>query len=635
MVNLKNAFVHKLFRFTILILFAQTISANPVKEETARKIATQFISSFTLLRSEADINLVYTGKKHPQSVLKGDQSASLYYIYNVGEENGFVIVSGEDKAFPILGYAETGSFQTQQMPANLISWLDFYEEELYLASGREEEAATEIKTQWASLLANDPSPGISGMVLPTANWDQDSPYNDLCPKDAQGKTSVVGCVATAMGIAMKYYNWPEKGTGSNSYTTRTDNLEIAASFDVAYDWNNMLTSYTKTLTTPNWNTTQGEAVATLLYHCGVAVNMDYQSSASGAYTPDVLNALENNFGYDKSMSLKSRDLYSADEWSSLIREELDNKRPVIYGGATKDNSGHLFIVDGYSNSGDYFHINWGWSGYSNGYYLLSSLQPSWQGIGGSKEGEGYSYFQDALIGMKKAERGSKINNELYFLPMDFKEYMKDKPKGLFGLYTDVDKIVKNEPFNLYYSYIYDYGSRDFFGELAIVLEDKNNNLKEIIGILSAEEEGLPAGYVYYEEKGLPITIECEVEEGDMLRMYYHPTGYDWRPLRGEPGTITQLPVYADNPTGITQPSREKDIHTEVNNGEFIINFPQDITLQDINIYTIQGQKVMQKSFNSNLSPIITDLSGLENSLYIISIRTSEGLISRKVKLSNP
>lgn len=631
MIHYKISISRRGLSFLFFLLFAQSALAGPVNEQAAGKVALRFVSSFSSLRAESELRLVYTGGQHPQSPLRDDNS-SLYYIYNVGTGGGFVIVSGDDKAYPVLGYADQGSFRTEQMPGNLSRWLDFYRQELLFAIERGEEAGTEISRQWAGLLSGEKQDIAAAVRLSTANWDQGGPYNALCPTDTNGKETVSGCVATAMGIAMKYHNWPEKGQGSHSYKTRTDSIAVSASFDVAYDWNNMLDTYVKNGEAQHWNTRQATAVATLLFHCGVAVEMDYKSSSSGAYSPNVVSALEKYFNYDKGMSLIYRELYTADEWAARIINELDNRRPVVYGGSTQDNAGHLFIVDGYATTGDYFHVNWGWSGIANGYYRLSSLEPSMQGIGGSTAGAGYSYIQEALTGMRVPQEGSCTNNELYFMDPSALDI---RPRH-FGLYTNVRRIVKDEPFKLYFTYIYDYGIRDFTGELALFLEDKHRNIKDTLYLFSTEkslEEGyLPSGYVFYDNEGEPMLIESDVEEGDVIRMYYRPKGYEWRPLRGEPGAVTELPVYNEPVTSTSKAVKEEKIRTEITDGRFYIYFSQDAEVKQVKVYTLQGQEVAGQSYNTTVSPVVIDLNNMGHKTLIVTAHTSEGIISRKTAL---
>lgn len=609
-----------------LLLLAQSVFAGPVDEQAARKVAQRFVSTVTPLRASGDdLTLVLSGEAHPATPLRSAQQAALYYIYTLGEGNGFVIVSGEDTTYPILGYATEGTFRTDQMPDNLTHWLAFYEKEMTFAIASGQPATEEIKNQW-----NDPGERADliqpAVLLPTANWNQSAPYNTQCPVDGLGKTSVTGCVATAMGIVMKHYNWPDKGTGIHTYRTGRDSIQVTASFNTSYDWDNMLDSYVRTEGVPNWNIAQSAAVAKLLFHCGVSVNMNYSSISSGAYTYSVIEALVNHFKYDKSISLLPRGLYSDEEWMAIIRAELDQDYPLMYSGATEKMAGHFFVIDGYATTEDYFHVNWGWGGYANGYYRLSSMEPTYQGIGGSTLGEGYSHLQDAIVGMRKAQSNSYINNELYFLIPE-----NDSAEGKYGLYLkDTEYILRNEPFLFCYTYFADYGWRDFHGEIGIFHEDKNQLVKDTLDITLTDEKGLLGGWSYYDNEGMELTVKAEVEEGDRIRMYYRPEGHDWRPMRGEPGTITHLAVYNESPTHTTGVTKEETIRTTMEAGQLSVHFAPGTDILQVKAYTLQGQEVLARSYQTAVTPVVVDLSDFANRVLVVTIHTSEGVISQKV-----
>lgn len=187
---------------------------------------------------------------------------------------------------------------------------------------------------------------------------------------------MTGCVATAMAQVINYHKYPEKGIGSNSYTTTTSGLSVSFNFGATtFDWDNMADIYSLSSTAE-----QKTAVATLMKACGVSVNMDYGTGASGAMSAFVPAALVNYFGYDKATAYRERIWFSGQEWEDLVYNELATVGPVYYGGTTARNEGHAFVCDGYRADG-FFHINWGWGGQSNGYFRLSALDPSSHGIG--------------------------------------------------------------------------------------------------------------------------------------------------------------------------------------------------------------------------------------------------------------
>ncbi len=329
-------------------------------------------------------NLVYTAKT--------DDNADLY-IFNASAGDGYMIVSADDCAAPLLGYTDKGDFDPRNMPDNLKAWIEGYQRQIAWASARGiryEAGSSSSRAEVAPLLKT--------------KWDQGAPYNNKCPLVGSTRT-YTGCVATAMAQVMKYHEWPTRGTGSHSYTWTTENGEkktLSASFNTAYDWANMLDEYTSTSTTA-----QNDAVAKLMYNCGVSVDMGYGTGASGALSSKIPGALSTYFGYDKGMAYLQRDCYGINQWEEIIYNELAAKRPVLYDGISnlgQDNQvGHEFVCDGYRDG--YYHINWGWSGMSDGYFKLTALDPGSQGTGGGASG--FNYGQGAIVGIKKAEEGSK------------------------------------------------------------------------------------------------------------------------------------------------------------------------------------------------------------------------------------
>jgi len=343
-----------------------------------------------------------------------------YYVYERAE-GGWVMVAANDAAHPILAYSKTGQFNLENQPRNVQRWLEGYEKQIQYAEQNNVVATEEVAKEWKKLRKAHPLTAEGNVVvapLIKTTWGQDAPYNNLCPLQGSTRT-ITGCVATAMAQVMNYWKWPETGSGSYSYTSQTNNLSCSATFEgTTYNWANMVdhyttyTSGTSTISVPSTTSAQKTAVATLMLHCGVAVEMDYGTGVSGAQTvyPNAnnenlkcaANALWNNFGYKKS-AVKCYYRpggydYSAvddDTWLSLLKTELDAKRPVMYAGADSE-GGHSFICDGYDDL-DYFHFNWGWDGYCDGYYKVNDLVP---GTGGAGAGNGsYNDDQDIIIGI--------------------------------------------------------------------------------------------------------------------------------------------------------------------------------------------------------------------------------------------
>ena len=310
------------------------------------------------------------------------------YIFESGND-GYLIVSADDSAVPLLGYSDTQKFDADNVPPQLQYWLDFYAEEI---------AYTNKKgTKMVRSLENRPSRAPIEPMIKT-KWDQEEPYNLDCP-EMNGQRSYTGCVATAMAQAMYYHQWPPKGTGQHSYNWNGKTLSQNFASQT-YDWTNMSLTYDA-----NSSEKSKSAVAQLMYSCGVAVDMNYSPYGSGAGSLKIAPALYNYFGYDKSMFSAIRNYYTPMEWENLIYDQLAKKQVVIYGG-NGNYGGHEFLCDGYSSDG-YFHFNWGWGGLSDGYFLLSALNPYDKGAGGGAPGEGFNIMQEVVLNMKPAEANSK------------------------------------------------------------------------------------------------------------------------------------------------------------------------------------------------------------------------------------
>jgi len=327
-----------------------------------------------------------------------------FYIFNNTNGPGFVMVAGDDCAIPILGYSGANNAIVGELPDNIISWLGYYDGTINAAMLNGEVATPEIAELWNTIRAgNLPEPlsitAVSPLIATT--WNQSAPYNNLCPGTGSNK-AYVGCVATAMAQLMKYYNWPTTGTGSNSYVSNDGTYNygtLSANFGATtYDWNNMLNSYPNTY---SGTAAQQNAIATLSYHCGVAVNMVYSPEGSYAYTigpnyPCAESALKEHFGYSQSLFGVYKQYYTNAQWISMLKNDLDQQHPIIYAGTDQNaQGGHCFICDGYDNNNN-FHFNWGWEGSYDGYFALTSLTPYSGGIGGGNYD--YSYYQQAIFG---------------------------------------------------------------------------------------------------------------------------------------------------------------------------------------------------------------------------------------------
>ncbi len=334
-------------------------------------------------RQDHSVRLVHT-----QLQPKSDKAA--FYVFD-RDQQGFVIVSADDNTRDVLAYSEEGIFP-EQVPSNVQFLLNYIAERV--ANAGQSTSPAPLAATYTPV-----APLLNGI-----EWDQGAPYYNNCPLDG-GYRSVTGCVATATAQVMRYWKWPETGTGSHSYYCENLSSQLSANFaNTTYDWANM------PKTTAEYKTTaQKNAVATLMYHVGVSVDMMYSSEGSGAYTNDVATALVDYFGYKNTCEYRTTYEwnYTRGEWvtsepaattAQYMRAELAQGRPVIVGGTDEEgSSGHEFVFEGYDKDG-LFYVNWGWSGMCNGYYAIDNLAPEELGIGAGF-GE-YSHFLDYIIGIE-------------------------------------------------------------------------------------------------------------------------------------------------------------------------------------------------------------------------------------------
>lgn len=374
--------------FLLVLVAASLLAANasPVTVHQAQSIARQFTSrpGIHLTAANATLELAQA----PQS----RDGVVDYYVFNRGTNAGWIIVSGDDRSIPVLGYSERGTWDTESLPDNARWWMEQYRQQMQYLRTHPDAARS------PSTLSTSVEP------LTTTTWKQSAPYNQEIPTSRFSlgtRRPLVGCVALAMAQVMKVHNWPTTGQGSHSYSwlctngseNATSTTTYSANFGATtYQWSSMKNSY--------GSSADATAVATLCYHCGVAVNMQYGVQASGAQIYDAAMALKTYFRYDKGLDLYLADFYNRDDWDALLRADLDQGLAIVYGGSTATGYGHCFVFDGYDTSGN-FHINWGWGGNYDGWFVSSALN--------SGQGD-YSTWQQAVLGIKPDQSGTSTGS---------------------------------------------------------------------------------------------------------------------------------------------------------------------------------------------------------------------------------
>ncbi len=350
-----------------LAVFAGQMIANPVDVNTAKELGAKYLKNNVVsAKGITDVQHVYT--------LSNDEGVAYLYVFNY--DNGFVVMAADDRAYPVLGYGEDDLFDINAIPDGMRYYLSHYGRQIQYAIDNELVAEPDVVEQW-DLLRKE------GVIMKTrmdkavqpllaTTWDQDWPYNYYAPACNSYWTNnhcYAGCVATAMSQCMKFWNWPETGVGEHSYNTSSypgNGATLSANFgETTYQWSIMPNSVSSA-------NAGGMAVALLMYHCGISVNMNYSPDGSGAQTGDAVDALIEHFRYGSCTNLKYRDDFSLIEWEDMLIESFDHGIPTIYAGQGND-GGHAFNCDGYNNQRK-FHFNWGWSGqYNNTYYSIDAL----------------------------------------------------------------------------------------------------------------------------------------------------------------------------------------------------------------------------------------------------------------------
>lgn len=310
----------------------------------------------------------------------------------LGDNNRFAVIANDDVFSAVIGYAD-GVFG--QNPA-----LDWF------VSAADESMKSRLNDgiiNHAPIRPNTDKFMSNVEPLLATTWNQDKPYNNLCPKDNRGNSYPSGCVATALAQIMKYYNYPKQGYGKKQYSFKpADGVGQLLSADfgaTTYDWNKMLDNYVVN----SYSDEEANAVAVLMLHTGVAVEMQYTPTGSGAYSSEARNGLIQYFRYNENIGVIYRDYYSQEEWLNIIFTELNNNRPIYYAGADATRGGHAFVIDGYDNEG-LMHVNWGWGANGgNGYFDIALLNPS---------GYSFNIGQNMLIGIDLPEADIKYESHL-------------------------------------------------------------------------------------------------------------------------------------------------------------------------------------------------------------------------------
>ncbi|MBQ5388791.1 MAG: C10 family peptidase [Paludibacteraceae bacterium] len=515
----------------ILCLHSLSIEARTVQEASA--IASSFIQlrgesvPAKRIRQASQATTVSVPVELAYTQLQTDSITPAVYVFN-SENQGFVLVAAQDHARAILGYSDEGYFDENNIPNNMLFWLQMYADELAQETTNYQAmklvAAQHNSTRLETIKRKpsaDTYPTISP-ILGNTVWGQGKPFNNYCPT-YDGQRTVTGCVATALSQIMYVHKHPTRGKGSHSYTTATKQLSVSANFgNTTYDWANMIPSYENSYTT-----TQANAVATLMYHVGVAADMDYTVEGSGTTSNVALVAITKYFDYDKAINILPKDYMKEDNILQTIATDLQTGRPVYFSGATINQEGHAFVCDGMRSDG-YLHINWGWNGTANGYFTLSALDPEHQGTGGSTSDLAFTERVVAYTNIKPNAGGDA-------LPLVTIDQL---------IRTSADEISKNKSVSFSLENFTSSGLTTAAGMVTYFIYDSNGALISQIPIGTIE---LPVGYYYTDPIQLSESLPNSLATGnyELEIRYVDDAGIDHPILVKEVGEV-RIPFTVTN-----------------------------------------------------------------------------------------
>ena len=566
--NMANRSIKSLVLLLAAWTVASTAWAAPITENQARQIAANFMTA-RLMQPTATPTLA---SKAPRRIgAMGGQAA--YYVFN-GTGNGYVIVAGDDRVPAVLGYSDQGTFDSQDIPEAMQELLEGYAAQIAAL----DEGAT---------VAAHPSPGGAIAPLLKCAWSQNNPYNILLPF-VDGKHAAVGCVATAMAQVMHYWRWPERTMAAiPAYKTETLSISMPTLPVTTLDWQNMDNTYETTDTL----SVRGKAAATLSLYCAQAVEMDFTKDGSSATITDIPAAMTNYFGYKAGARVYSRDNFTTQQWEKMAYDELAAGRPVIYRGS-KSSGGHAFVCDGYDGNG-MFHINWGWNGRSNGYFVLNVLNPDAQGTGSASGAYGYIYNQRLITGLEPGEEACGI--EVLTKHLEVLSYIgtRNSSRGTFSasMLTQLLNITSQ-------TISFDYGWALYQGSelVQIIGTDVKNNLQSN----------------YYFGVTRNLTFGSNISSGTyrILPIYSEQNAGNWRPCVGSDVIYAEVVIDGNTCTvtshgvGCTPDYQINEITTT---GHMHVNRPVNINVNLTNNGNSRNDLIYMFAGNSFYSTAFIDL----------------------------
>ena len=585
-----------------LLMACKMYAVQLTPQEALARMNTTNLHAKGFATDQSSLQLTYT------STFKGNNT---YYVFNKGNEQGYLILSADDCMPAVLGVVEGNSFDYDKLPDNMKWWLSQYDVSIssYSAKGRKYASSSTAKKA-----KKDIEP-----LLGDIQWNQWAPYNMLCP--VMGKMEApTGCVATAMAQVMGMYQWPKRGYGKNEYQMFAPSYDeegnyVHGELTMARDFTQSKYKWEKIL--PQYDGYESEeenlAIAQLMYDCGISINMEYKSSGSASDLPEVVNALVKNFSYDKNIRIEYRKFYDDDVWENMLYENLSNGMPLVCSGQDGKTffEGHAFVCDGYMVDGNLFHFNWGWGGNADGYFFLSG-----NGNGNGDDDEGldeeclYNKAQNAIFNIKPSKTPYVEGSEGEFPLLVYKSckfYVDDKT-------TDViPRSIKSNAYGWDFDLVY---SGYVAHEYSIGYKFKNESNEYIMPFRYQEGELLPFADVYM---NFGFDYENILKNGKYTVSYVYKDitagNTEWKDAIYQPGATKPVVEV----TGL------EPFCSVVGEPEVLYNGKN--VIDDREIHRVPGVNEITIKFK------VKALKALKNNEIIINLKGSKHDVTKTLKLS--
>lgn len=582
-----------------LFIAAFPAFAERISTDDARRVAVNFARERGLHAPEQYRATHVQTRRVSSGALRASTDESVYYVFSQPAGEGFIIVSAIDAAKPVLGYSTQGSYSEDN--PNFSYWMNYLSDQIVAAIEQNIEGDEATKREWQDLREGAGrelrASAASVPNLISTKWDQLEPYNKIVSPNPEDSIPT-GCVATAIAQIMKYYNYPTHGTGSH---TSDGSPRYTVNFaDATYQWNNMLDIYSE----GNYNDAQADAVATLMYHCGVAVDMLYTPKLSGALGFTTGNAFMQYFGYDKGVKIGFRDSYSTASWEELLKSELNEGRPVLYGSF---GGSHEFICSGYDENIEQYYFNWGWSGEGDGYYAINALKP----LINSSVVADFTNGQHITYNIKPDPEGtSRLDYWLYQI-----------------LTASKSSVGRGETFNISLACI-NMGYLDFDETVGIAIIDSNGQISTVTGETNFSVDKLSVTSALLESMydtisvqfSFPITTTPGVYT---LKLVYKKNDGNWSFIPGpEESNLSEVTITV---TAEPEPATDLQILYDLSSTKTTVNINEELDI----IAWLTNRTT--SAFTGTIAAVICDQS--DNIIAEIKTADISILINRNLSVS--